>query len=84
VYLSQLQLKSETPNANVECLKTSPSLSFAMLHAFSPLVSVDVFGSQVASLGLDEGMPLGEERDSYVVGQSRDSSDEQMSSTYPT
>lgn len=28
------------------------------------LISVDVFGSQIASLGLDEGVPLGEEGDS--------------------
>lgn len=33
------------------------------------LTSVDVFGPQIASLGLDEGMPLGEEGDSYAVGQ---------------
>jgi hypothetical protein len=34
------------------------------------LASVDVLGSQIASLGLNEGVPLGEECDSYAVGQS--------------
>jgi hypothetical protein len=37
---------------------------------------VDILRSQIASLGCDKGMPLGEEGDSYTSSQSRRSSNE--------
>lgn len=60
-------------NANVECYNKSllPSLFYIFLPSvLVVLTSVDVLGSQVASLGLDERMPLGEECDSYAFSQS--------------
>lgn len=48
------------------------------------LISVDVFGSQIASLGLDEGVPLGEEGDSYAIGQWDISLVTRVMYTYPT
>jgi hypothetical protein len=51
-----------------------PCSLFVYLSACCPLASVDVLGSQVASLGLDEGMPLGEECDCYPSTVSRERS----------
>jgi hypothetical protein len=83
-------------NAIMPCMmfETSPCcITQLSLFAFSAssdveatlLASVDVFRSQVASLGCDEGMPLGKERNSYNPPVSReDPSHEEKQYTYPT